>query len=230
MTSKASINTIIKSVVKNVFKQFGLDLRRLPRHTGEFQSLLETKLRENTGEAYNLLYGSDECLKLYLCDDRISFYRMVAKKVVQSKPSSLIDVGCGSGHFLKEVSNMHKCMLAGAELTKNGTDLARKIIPDANIRQCSVNNVTDVFEKHRFDLVCCLQVLEHLEDPGAAIVELSKLKSIHGKLIVTVPDGRMDTWEGHINFWSETSLKHFLSQWGDFQIEKIDNDLIAVEL
>ena len=40
------------------------------------------------------------------------------------------------------------------------------------------------------------------------------LKSLNtnGKLIISVPDGRIDTFSGHINFWSPESFKIFIEK------------------
>ncbi len=69
-----------------------------------------------------------------------------------------------------------------------------------------------------FDLVCCIEVLEHLGRPTQAMSELIRLKSPRGKLFLTVPDGRQDTWKGYVNFWSVESFHNFFSEFGEFEV------------
>ncbi len=69
------------------------------------------------------------------------------------------------------------------------------------------------FEDEHFDLVCCEYVLEHLEDPGSALCELSRVLNPNGCLLALTPNlhsykslGSILTpfpvhlWLGHIRY------------------------------
>jgi hypothetical protein len=62
-----------------------------------------------------------------------------------------------------------------------------------------------------FDTVFCCETLEHLLIPSKALKNL--LNATNFKCVLTVPDGRTDTYPGHINFWSEESWGSFLLEW-----------------
>ncbi|MCK4934746.1 MAG: methyltransferase domain-containing protein [Simkaniaceae bacterium] len=62
------------------------------------------------------------------------------------------------------------------------------------------------------DVIFCTEVLEHLQHPESAITHLLTLKKDAGVLILTVPNGRIDSSAQHINFWSPESWKIFLQK------------------
>jgi 2-polyprenyl-3-methyl-5-hydroxy-6-metoxy-1,4-benzoquinol methylase len=192
----------------------------------EFYSMITS----NRLEDYERLYETPSFLELYLSPDRMKFYSELAKIAISYSPRNLIDVGCGAGQFLSEVSKSYSCKVYGAEATRSGTIYARRLVPQARIEQCSVYNIEETFPGTHFDLICCFQVLEHLEDPEGALRKMMLLKSNGGKLLLSVPDGRKDTWEGHINFWSKQSLGFFVGKFGKFSVDVCGENLIAREV
>ena len=101
---------------------------------------------------------------------------------------------------------------------------------DSALELCRKNNPRIRFEKgdlysprqERCDLVLCIDTLEHLEYPERAIRNLLG----NGIVCLVVPNGRQDTFEGHIHYWSPESFRLFLEQqqcsilhtrvWGEF--------------
>ena len=63
---------------------------------------------------------------------------------------------------------------------------------------------------YKFDIVFCTEVLEHLLYPHIALQNIIHLSQDSGVIMITVPNGRIDTFEGHINFWSPESWKVFI--------------------
>lgn len=59
-------------------------------------------------------------------------------------------------------------------------------------------------------MLFCTEVLEHLLFPDKALKNILKMIANNGTLLVTVPNGRTDTYKGHINFWSPESWKVFI--------------------
>ena len=81
------------------------------------------------------------------------------------------------------------------------------------------------FRDGAFDLVVCVEVLEHLRDPDAGLRELARVSSRH--LLLSVPrepvfrgsnllTGRyvkdLGNTPGHLNHWSRSSFQRFVSQ------------------
>ncbi len=83
------------------------------------------------------------------------------------------------------------------------------------------------FTDKQFDLVVCVEVLEHLRDPAAGLRELARVSSRH--LLLSVPrepyfqgsnllTGRypkaFGNTPGHLNHWTKSSFQRFVSQVG----------------
>jgi 2-polyprenyl-3-methyl-5-hydroxy-6-metoxy-1,4-benzoquinol methylase len=179
--------------------------------------------RANTKSAYERLYGSTELLADYLRPSRLAFYDEVAAVCAAFSPRSLIDVGCGSGQLVnaiaQRVENLERAV--GVDYTNNAVARARESFPSFEWR------VGDLYDLDRefascFDLVVCTEVLEHLDRPREAVDRLVRLRSPDGKLVLTVPDGAIDDWAGHANFWTENELFEFLAPFGRPEIRRID--------
>lgn len=182
--------------------------------------------RKNTRRAYERVYGSDRLLDEYLAPERVAFYGEVAELAVRLRPASVIDVGCGPGLLLRELAvRVAPGRLVGIDHASAGIRRAQGLVPSGEFHIASLYNVPI---EETFDLVCCTEVLEHLSDPDTAVERLVGLCAVGGAVVISVPDGAVDTWEGHLNFWTEPELATFLARFGDVEITRLAGDLLAV--
>lgn len=188
-------------------------------------------VRANTRSAYERLYGSAELLSDYLRPSRLSFYDEVAAICAGYSPRSVIDVGCGAGQLLNAIAQRVETLErgVGVDHTKNAIARAQESFPSFDWRVHDLYELDQEFASC-FELVVCTEVLEHLHRPQDAIDRLMRLRSPNGKLILTVPDGAIDDWDGHVNFWNENELLEFLTPFGKAAIQRIDEDrtLLAI--
>ena len=61
-------------------------------------------------------------------------------------------------------------------------------------------------------MIFCIEVIEHLLHPDRALRNVVRMLADSGVALITVPNGRTDTFEGHINFWSPESWDVFVKQ------------------
>jgi hypothetical protein len=47
-------------------------------------------------------------------------------------------------------------------------------------------------------------------------------------VVINVPDGAVDDWDGHENFRSESELASFLGRWGDVEITPMQSDPLSL--
>jgi 2-polyprenyl-3-methyl-5-hydroxy-6-metoxy-1,4-benzoquinol methylase len=99
-----------------------------------------------------------------------------------------LDVGCGEGE-------LHACLAAHArELDAcdvNAGDLARAAALNAdlgNVRYTQVTGPQLPYPDAAFDLVTCLEVIEHVDDPLGLVAELARVTRPGGALILTCPN------------------------------------------
>jgi 2-polyprenyl-3-methyl-5-hydroxy-6-metoxy-1,4-benzoquinol methylase len=180
--------------------------------------------RRNTRRAYQRLYSSDRLLDEYLAPTRLAFYGQVATTVADLKPSSVIDVGCGTGHLLRAVLDRTVVVDAvGIDYAPAAIARAEKVVPEASL---AVGDLTVFTSERTFDVVLCTEVLEHLRDPEDARATLARLARPLGHIVATVPDGENDEWEGHVNFWSLEEFRSFLRPLGEAEVRRIDGDVL----
>jgi len=142
----------------------------------------------------------------------------------QDQPVRILDAGCGEGFvsgLLYRGLREENVEITGLELTEEAIEKARAMNPEIPFVQGDVLKMP--FESRSFDIVLCTEVLEHLEDPGAALRELLRVTGV--SLIVTVPHEpwfrmgnllvlknvtRLGDPIDHINHWSYSGFAAFL--------------------
>lgn len=191
-------------------KNLVLDTLRLRRKRKRQPSI--DPVHHNSRENMDCFYGDDATVERYLDPSRIAFYAEVADFVqaqgVQLNERRVLDAGCGTGHLLLELQRRaepHE--FCGMDFSPQAVQRTSRFCPTVRCRQ------HDLYEPlgEQFDVIFCLEVLEHLLHPARALHNLLAATREQGAVILTVPNGRIDTYEGHINFWSPESWPVFLS-------------------
>ena len=187
--------------------------------------------RKNNRRAYERVYADNRLLSEYLAPERVAFYEQVAEISAQEKPRAVIDVGCGAGNLLRAVVERTQPKperVVGIDYANAGIERARELVGSGDFR---TESLYDLNLEERFDLVLCTEVLEHVRDPKRAVEVLVDLCSPSGAILITVPDGAHDTWEGHRNFWSQSELETFLAPYGAVEVRRMEGgemSLLAV--
>lgn len=184
-------------------------------------------------------------LRAYLSDKRIGFFVELLNIVQQTGLSvtdkTIADMGCGTGFLLRLLAESDKPLkLVGYDTNQDMNALARAMCPDADIVDGDIHGLNT-----HFDVIFCTEVLEHLIDPGTALQILLQHLHVGGKLVLTVPDGRLNqepagekrhdgtAYWGHVHFWSPESWLLFLhdvtAQLGDKRISIITGNLSSTE-
>jgi SAM-dependent methyltransferase len=119
----------------------------------------------------------------------------------------ILDAGCGSGRNMELLARFGA--VTGLEPAERSAATARA--RDAgDVVQGSLEGRLP-FDDGAFDLVACLDVLEHVEDDQAALRELRRVTVDGGRLLVTVPAYRLlwgshDELAGHFRRYTRASL------------------------
>jgi SAM-dependent methyltransferase len=98
---------------------------------------------------------------------------------------SLLEVGCGTGIVLSRVrADLPHLRLTGGDLLPVALEIARDRVPDATFAQIDVRHLPFADE---FDVVCALDVLEHVDEDSIAVEEIARTLRPGGGLVVSVP-------------------------------------------
>jgi len=218
MSARSLIPPLVGRIVREVRRRHRLRDRSV-----------ENVSRANTLESYEEIYGSDDLREEYLGAARMAFYDRVGSVVAALDPHRLLDAGCGTGHLIAAVAARSGGLerAVGVDYASAAITQLAKVVPSAEGRVASVYELP--FADGAFDVVTCTEVLEHLQRPEDAIVELSRVCEPGGHLVLTVPDGEVDDFEGHVNFWSESEFRSLVGAVGATTIHRTDEgDLVAI--
>jgi 2-polyprenyl-3-methyl-5-hydroxy-6-metoxy-1,4-benzoquinol methylase len=205
----------MKSLVKKAFSLVGLGVYRLnPSQNNNShwppKPVVSSPLHHNSKEGLNEFYSDKETVESYLDPgfyDRL--IDLLASYKVEYEQKSVADIGCGTGGLLNAFkSKAHAQSLTGFEYSENALAIARAQV--SGVEFCDF----DIYEEpsRQFDVIFCVEVLEHLLHPDVALKNIVTMLSDRGVALLTVPNGRIDTFEGHINFWSPESWEVFLER------------------
>lgn len=133
---------------------------------------------------------------------------------------TLLDIGCGTGAFLKAASERYEAW--GTDSSPLAIEYARK----RSLTKLHCGTLEDLpFGDRRFDWVTLLDVIEHVDDDVGLLCQAKQLMSPGGRMMVTVPAhpwlwSRHDELNQHKRRYTRRHLATSLQKAG-LRIEKI---------
>ncbi len=118
------------------------------------------------------------------------YYRNERADVIAALPRPIgraLDVGCGAGRVSAGLREAGATELVGIEVDADAAAGARDVV-DA-LLETPVEQALDELTGE-FDTILCLDVLEHLVDPGAVLARLRDFAAPGGCLQISVPNAR----------------------------------------
>lgn len=142
--------------------------------------------------------------------------------------TSVLDAGSGSGVYSDYIRHQYPQVLIDAvDISKKVVNLSRKIFPQINFQQLDIQNLN---KKNSYDLICCIDVLEHIENDQKVMENFYRALKKGGKIVIHVPKQKPkiffpkfiphDHAQHKRDGYNLADLKGMLNKMG-FQIEKI---------
>jgi 2-polyprenyl-3-methyl-5-hydroxy-6-metoxy-1,4-benzoquinol methylase len=207
-----------KHLTKRLFALFGLQVSRAAKFPAVggakyFNTGMLTPLQENSRDLYDRFYSDQQALDEYYKGYRLEFYEEVSGHIRGSgvivDGTNVLDVGCGTGHLLRQLAKWSRPkQMSGCDFSGEAIKYSRNRFDDIHFFQHDIYAPLPA----KFDTILCTEVLEHLERPFMALQNLAQAVRPTGTLVLTVPNGRLDTSNEHLNFWSPESWKAFLER------------------
>ena len=170
-----------------------------------FQSVID-----NSQSSFDEFWNDDGVVSEYLGEARQQFYGDVLGACGEYLRGHVADIGCGPGFVLKALSTMKGVdALYGVDFSRSSIKRCREEYPGG------IFLVGDIYRlacpNEVFDVVICMETLEHLERAPEAIKELFRVCRKSGHVIITIPNGARDEYVGHLNFWTEQDFRGLLA-------------------
>lgn len=130
------------------------------------------------------------------------------------KLDSLLEVGCGTGYVLTEISKAFpQTRLVGSEIFTAGLGFAATRVPNASLVQMDARSIPYVDE---FDVVAAFDVIEHIAEDVAVLNNLNQALKPGGGLLLTVPQHQWlwsaaDDYACHERRYSDAELQEKLA-------------------
>ncbi len=139
--------------------------------------------------------------------------RIIKSWVAALAPSSVLDVGCGTGELLCELrERLPGCSFLGVDQAAQQVERNRGLFPWAEFQALDLS--ASALDR-RCDVVICSEVLEHVPDDERALDHLVAMTGRH--LLLTVPAGPLyplETGFGHLRHYDLAALGARLTRRG----------------
>ncbi len=166
--------------------------------------------KEQPSEFYDKAYNKPNTI-YDVADYKKSVYYPVWREIINSidernlKQSNVLDLGCGVGHFAKMLFNNNIFIYNGIDFSKVAIEKAKEYNSEEvddmtkciSFTQADLLNSQKLLSELNYNLVFCLEVLEHIEEDLLVLSLIQKGST----LIFTVPD-----------FPSKSHVRHFKSR------------------
>jgi 2-polyprenyl-3-methyl-5-hydroxy-6-metoxy-1,4-benzoquinol methylase len=163
------------------------------------------------------------------------FLRRVEDAAASIAPGSVLDVGCGEGVVTERLAQrLAAAHVLGVDADDEGLRAEWRARSAPNLDFGSASAYDLEFADGSFDLVCGMEVLEHLEHPHDALAELRRVA--RRALLLSVPNepawrishllaGRnvrsLGDSPGHVNHWSKRAFVQLVSELGTVRTETV---------
>lgn len=120
---------------------------------------------------------------LYLETTFIPVYKKIIFKSALSSASNLLDIGCGSGLFMK-MAGARGALITGIDVSDELLKIARERNPAANFLNQDMEHLP--FEQKSFDLVTGFNSFQYADDMMNVLQEIKGVMKDDGKLVISI--------------------------------------------
>ncbi|MCL1906236.1 MAG: class I SAM-dependent methyltransferase [Clostridiales bacterium] len=113
------------------------------------------------------------------------FYNLLLREITLTSGAAVLDVGCGTGAFLKKLSDTCPIIGFGVDLEKNMIEEANKKYPQMDFQVSGCDNIP--LDTSSFDIMVSCMAYHHFENKEGFAKEASRLLKPDGVLYIADP-------------------------------------------
>lgn len=189
------------------------------------QAMADAAAGVPTGNTYDKYGSTNPVVKRLMA----RFETDLAELWAHAQPRTVLDVGCGEGVLTEQWAQQNPdAKIVGIDLgdQKLRQEWDKRQHPNLSFR---VQEATSLpFADDEYEMVCAIEVLEHVPDPATTLREMSRVAQRW--LLVSVPReplwrllnmargaywDRLGNTPGHVNHWSLSQFQELLEGYGD---------------
>jgi SAM-dependent methyltransferase len=140
-----------------------------------------------------------------------SFYAAVLRFVGTVRGLRVLDAGCGSGVLLPRLADAGGAEVHGLELSPQLCRVAEAQLGARGQVHCGSLLASWPFPADYFDLVLMTEVIEHLPNPGFALMETRRVLRWGGRAVITFPNA-----SAYEPFFGAAQRREGRGRWGAF--------------
>jgi len=137
-----------------------------------------------------------------------------ACRAIDKSPKDIHDIGCGEGTNTLMLAQRFPCArVRGSDFSSTGITVARRYLTQTNLT--FVHDPNNQALDEPADMVCCFEVLEHVENWRNFLARLANSSRRH--LLLSFPTGRMRPFEvnvGHLRNFANGEVERELALLG----------------
>lgn len=154
--------------------------------------------------------------------------------VANLRPVKILDIGCNSGVLTNKLFTIFpKSETIGVDVYKDAIDFAKEKYP--KIKFIVADGRKLPFKNNYFDLITCVETLEHVFDPKTTLFEIRRCLKNDGRVIISMDTGNFlfntiwffwtrfgkgKVWRhSHLTKFNRIKLKNLIIS-GNFEIEE----------
>ncbi|HEY1614769.1 MAG TPA: class I SAM-dependent methyltransferase [Rhizomicrobium sp.] len=128
----------------------------------------------------------------------------------------VLDMACGEGYGSRLLAQWGAKEVVGVDISSTAVQKATKLFSSENVRfvladACGLD--PSFLSGQKFDLICCFETIEHVDDVPMLLRNIGQLKSEHGSVVISCPNDNILP-EGQSNPFHKSvfSLDRFKSE------------------
>ena len=163
----------------------------------------------HTSKANSLRHVLYKTIRNYTLKNKLKLVNSLSKK------GNILDVGCGTGEFLKTYSNAN-WTIQGIEPELKAREKAEKLLGIKLIK-----SLFDCKNENKYQIITLWHVLEHLPELNKTIEHLKKLLSKQGRLIFALPN--VDSYDAkkYKEYWAAYDVPRHLYHFSQISFNKL---------